>query len=168
MRGRRMTEFDYAVLLVVAVSVAVGLCRGLIREAFSLAGWILAFVVANSFGSEVAGMLKSAIHNDTARLVLAFILLFVVVLLLVGLAGMLLSNLFKIAGLGLADRGFGAIFGLARGVVVVFAIVMIAGFTTVPQQPAWRVALLAPPLETAVIAAKPWMPQDLAARIRFR
>ena len=163
-----MTEFDYAVLFVVAVSVAIGAWRGLIREAFSLAGWILAFVVANSFGGELADVLQSAIHNETARVIAAFVLLFVVVLLAVGLAGMLLSRLVRIAGLGLADRTFGAIFGLARAIVIVLALVMVAGFTTIPKQPWWRAALLSPPLETAVIAAKPWMPRDIAERVRYR
>jgi membrane protein required for colicin V production len=163
-----MTEFDYAVLLIIGVSVAIGAVRGLIREAFSLAGWILAFVVANAFGSEVASWLQGAIHNDTARVIAAFVLLFVLVLLAMGIAGMLLSRLFKFAGLGLADRALGAIFGLARGIVVVLAAVLVAGFTSLPKQPAWRAALLSQPLETAVIAAKPWMPSDLAERIRYK
>jgi membrane protein required for colicin V production len=163
-----MTEFDYAVLLVVGISVAIGAVRGLIREAFSLAGWVLAFVVANTFGNEMAGWLRGWIHNDSARLISAFVLLFVLVLLAMGIAGMLLSKLFRIAGLGLADRALGAIFGLARGIVVAVVAVMIAGFTTLPRQPEWRNALLSPPLETAVLAAKPWIPRDVAERIRYR
>jgi membrane protein required for colicin V production len=163
-----MTEFDYAVLLIVGVSVAIGAIRGLIREAFSLAGWIMAFVAANTFGNEMAGWLSGWIHNDSARLIAAFVLVFVLVLLAMGLAGMWLSKLFRIAGLGLADRALGAIFGLARGIVVAVAAVMIAGFTTLPRQPEWRNALLSPPLETAVVAAKPWMPRDVAERIRYR
>jgi len=163
-----MTEFDYAVLLIIGVSVAIGAVRGLIREAFSLAGWILAFVVANTFGDDVSGLLRGAIHNDTARLICAFVLLFVLVLLVTGLCGLLLSKLFRIAGLGLADRALGAIFGLARGIAVVLVAVLVAGFTALPRQPAWRAALLSPPLETAVLAARPWMPRDLAGRIRYK
>src|SRR5580658_1879328 len=114
-----MTEFDYAVVFVVAVSVAIGIWRGLIREAFSLAGWILAFVVANAFGSDMASMLRGTIHTESVRLIAAFVLLFVIVLLAMGIAGMLASKLFRVAGLGLADRFLGAIFGMARGIVVV-------------------------------------------------
>ncbi len=163
-----MTEFDYAVLLVVGVSVAVGAIRGLIREAFSLAGWVLAFVAANTWGDDVAVMLRSAIHNEQARVAAAYVVLFVLVLLLMGIAGMLLSRLFKFAGLGLADRGLGAIFGLARGIVVAMALVLAGGLTNLPREPMWRGAVLAPPLETAVIAAKPWLPRDIAERVRYR
>lgn len=163
-----MTEFDYAVLLVVGISVALGVVRGLIREAFSLAGWIAAFIVANTFAVEVAAWLGSVVHNDTARLVAAFLLLFLVVLLLTGLSGLLLSKLFRIAGFGIADRALGAVFGLVRGVVLALVAVMVVGFTAIPQQPFWRASLLAPPLETAVIAAKPWMPRGISDRIRYR
>jgi membrane protein required for colicin V production len=163
-----MTEFDYAVLLIVGISVAIGAWRGLVREAFSLAGWVLAFVAANAWGDEAAGMLRSAIHNEQARVVAAFVLVFIVVLLAMGIAGMLLSRLLQVAGLGLADRGLGAIFGLARGIVVVLVLVLLGGLTTLPKEPMWRNALLAPPLETAVIAGKPWMPRDIAERIRYK
>jgi membrane protein required for colicin V production len=37
-----------------------------------------------------------------------------------------------------------------------------------PQQAWWRQAWLAPPLETAVLASKPWLPAAVAKRIRYR
>jgi membrane protein required for colicin V production len=163
-----MTEFDYAVLLAVGISVALGAVRGLIREAFSLAGWVAAFIVANTFANEVAEWLRSAMHNEAARLVAAFVLLFVVVLLVTGLSGMLLSKLFRIAGFGFADRALGAVFGLARGVVIALVAVMVGGLTVIPQKPFWRASLLAPPLETVVIAVKPWMPHGISDRIHYR
>jgi len=39
--------------------------------------------------------------------------------------------------------------------------------TSLPRQVWWKEASLAAPLETAVLAAKPWLPADLAKRIRF-
>jgi membrane protein required for colicin V production len=40
--------------------------------------------------------------------------------------------------------------------------------TPLPKADWWRNAMLAQPLETAVIAAKPWLPPEAAKRIRFR
>ena len=45
-----MTWLDYAALGVVAVSVAWGIWRGLVREVISVAGWVLAFLAANVLG----------------------------------------------------------------------------------------------------------------------
>jgi membrane protein required for colicin V production len=45
---------------------------------------------------------------------------------------------------------------------------MVAGMTPLPKADWWRDSTLALPLETAVIAAKPWLPAEAAKRIRFR
>jgi membrane protein required for colicin V production len=42
-----------------------------------------------------------------------------------------------------------------------------AGLTAVPREPFWREAKLAPPLETAAIAVKPYLPAALADRVRY-
>jgi membrane protein required for colicin V production len=62
----------------------------------------------------------------------------------------------------------GALFGLARGVLLLLALVMLAGLTPLPRQSWWRQALFAPPLETAVVALKPWLPAALAQRLQYR
>jgi membrane protein required for colicin V production len=51
---------------------------------------------------------------------------------------------------------------------VVVVAVMVAGMTPLPKADWWQDAMLAPPLETAVLVAKPWLPADAAKRIRFR
>jgi membrane protein required for colicin V production len=45
--------------------------------------------------------------------------------------------------------------------------VFAAGMTTVPREPFWRQAALTAPLETAVIAAKPYLPPALAERLKY-
>ncbi|HDO34545.1 MAG TPA: CvpA family protein, partial [Chromatiales bacterium] len=44
-----MTWVDYAIVAVIALSAALGLVRGFLREALSLAAWIVAFWVALTF-----------------------------------------------------------------------------------------------------------------------
>lgn len=70
-------------------------------------------------------------------------------------------------GLSLSDRLLGMFFGLARGVLLVMILVAVGGMTAAPRQIWWKQATLALPLQTAVLAARPWMPDDLAKRIRF-
>ena len=71
-------------------------------------------------------------------------------------------------GVGLWDRLLGAMFGIARGALVVLVAVLVGGMTDLPKAPWWREAVLAPPLETVVIAMKAWLPADVAKRIRYR
>ena len=163
-----MTVFDYAVLTVIAASVLLGLWRGVMSELLALAAWIVAFLAARVFAAEVANGLAGQIPEPGLRLAAAYVVVFVGVLLVFAIARMLLSLLLKAVGLGLLDRLLGAAFGVLRGVLVVLAAVLVAGMTPLPKAVWWRDAMLAPPLETVIIAAKPWLPADAAKRIRYR
>ncbi|MDP2135197.1 MAG: CvpA family protein [Sulfuritalea sp.] len=163
-----MTAFDYAVLTIVAVSVLLGLWRGVVSELLALAAWIVAFFVARAEASAVASLLSEHIAEPGIRLAAAYGLVVVGVLLVFAMARIVIALMVKAVGLGLLDRMLGAGFGVLRGMLVVLAAVLVAGMTPLPKAEWWRNAILAPPLETVVIAAKPWMPQDAAKRIRFR
>lgn len=163
-----MTLFDYIVLGILALSAAVGMWRGLVSEVIALLAWVLALFAAWRYSAEAAGLLAGVIIEPAWRQVAGFALIFVAVLILAAVLRFLLRELLKAVGLGAADRLFGAFFGLARGVAIAFAIVLLGGLIGVAREPWWAKALFAPPLETAVIAAKPWLPDVVAARIRFR
>jgi membrane protein required for colicin V production len=72
------------------------------------------------------------------------------------------------AGLGVLDRFLGGVFGALQGIAILLALVVAGGLTSLPQQPWWRDAVSAPPLETAALASKPYLPPELAKRIRYR
>lgn len=162
-----MTAFDYCVLAILCISVVLSFVRGVVRELVSLAGWIVAFMVANAFAAQFAPMLPSFITGESLRMLLAFAALFLATLLVMGLTAMAASALTKTAGLGLADRFLGSVFGLVRGLLVVLSIVLAAGLTALPQEPFWRKAMLSGPLEMAVMMAIPLLPQDLSRHINF-
>ena len=163
-----MTAFDYAVLAVILVSVLLGLWRGVVSEILALVAWVAAVFVARAEGAAVANWLTPQIAEPGMRLAAAYVLVFVGVLLVFAIARMLISLMLKAVGLGLLDRLLGAGFGVLRGILVVLVAVLVAGMTPLPKSDWWRDAVLAPPLETVVIAAKPWLPADAAKRIRFR
>jgi len=162
-----MAVFDYVVIGIVALSLMLGMWRGVVTELIALAAWVLAFLTALEFGDMTGDLLFFKIADPAVRLLAGCVLLFVVVLVVMALLRIAVNNMVKALGLTLSDRLLGMFFGLARGVVVVIALVAAGGLTSAPQQPWWKQATLAPPLETAVLAAKPWLPDDLAKRIRF-
>ncbi|MCX7149177.1 MAG: CvpA family protein [Rhodocyclales bacterium] len=163
-----MTAFDYAVLTVIVASALLGFWRGVVSEILALAAWVVAFLVARAEASEVAVWLIGQIADPGMRQAAAYVLIFVGVLIVFAIARMLISLMLKAVGLGLLDRLLGAAFGVLRGILVVWVAVLVAGMTPLPKADWWRDAMLAPPLEIAVIAAKPWLPADAAKRIRFR
>jgi membrane protein required for colicin V production len=162
-----MTIFDYVVIGVVAVSLLMGLLRGVVGEMIALAAWLLAAWSASQFNGLVAQWLFQGIADSSLRTLAACVTIFVGVLVLMALVRMAVKSLIRALGLSLSDRLLGALFGLARGGLICMLLVALGGMTSAPQQPWWENSTLSAPLETAVMAAKTWLPEDLAKRIRF-
>lgn len=162
-----MTIFDYLVIFVLAASVVIGVMRGMVREILSLLSWVVAFVVANAYGAELAHLLPPVIPGEVLRVIVAFIALFLGVRILVGLFAMALGALIEAGGLSALDRLLGMVFGLGRGAVIVLAIVILCGMTSIPQQPFWRNATLSPLAESAAHSLKPFLPAALAQHVHF-
>jgi len=162
-----VTIFDYLLLFVLISSVIISTLRGLVKEILSLLGWIVAFIVANAYGAQVAPMLPAAIPGDAGRLIVAYIALFLGVRILMGLASMAIGALVTASGLSLADRGLGGVFGLARGIVIVLAVVILCGMTSIPQQAFWKNALFSPLAESGARTLKPFLPAALAQYVHY-
>ena len=78
-----------------------------------------------------------------------------------------LSSVIRKAGLGFVDRFLGAVFGVARGAVLITAFVLVAGLTTLPRLDWWQNAALAPPFAAAALSLKPWLPPEWAQRLDY-
>jgi membrane protein required for colicin V production len=129
---------DYAVLGIIAISILVGTLRGFVKEAFSLAVWAAAFFVAFQYSGALALQLESHIELPSARTALAFSGIFLLVLLVGGLVTFLIGKLVEKTGLSGTDRLLGGVFGGVRGLVLVLAVMLVAGLTPVPQDPWWK------------------------------
>ena len=124
-----MTAFDYAVLLVVGVSILLSVMRGFLREVMALLAWVVAFWVANLYTASLAPMLPQSIPTPELRLLAAFVAIFLATLLVMTLISITVSHFLKAIGVGPFDRALGAVFGFARGMVIV-----LVSFTGRPDQ----------------------------------
>lgn len=163
-----MTVFDYVFIAVLLISALIGMWRGLVSEVLALVAWGLGLFVAYRFSSRLAPMFSGVISEPAWRLVLAFAVLFLAVLLILAVLRFLIRGLLKAVGLGLTDRFFGALFGLLRGLAIALLVVVLGGLTGVAGEPWWRGAMFSRPLERVVLAGRPWMPEAIAKRISFR
>jgi len=163
-----MTVFDYVFLGLLAFSALIGMWRGLVSEVMAVLAWVAALFAAWRYNGEAAEVFTGMIVEPMWRQVAGGALVVVGVLVLAALLRYLLRELLRAAGLGATDRFFGALFGIARGLAVAFVVVLIGGLAGVSKEPWWRDALFSAPLESAVIAVKPWLPAEVADKIRFR
>lgn len=136
-----MHPADGVILALVAISILFGLFRGFVREAFAVAGWIAAYVVAQLFHAPLQVLLADVIATPSLRLAAAWGGLFLATLLLASLLGYMVRSLMESAGAGGLDRLAGGVFGLLRGLVLVLAaLILMAPFTG--KDPWWHEARL--------------------------
>jgi membrane protein required for colicin V production len=158
---------DYAILAVIAISILVGALRGFIKEVFSLLVWAAAFVIAYQFGGDVAALMEDTVRLPSVRTAMGFTGLFVAVLLLGGLLNYLLGRMVESTGLSGTDRLLGGVFGAARGLALVVATLLVAGFTPIPADPWWQESRTIERLMPLVEWAASWLPESLAQHLEF-
>jgi membrane protein required for colicin V production len=154
-----MVWVDYFIIAVVVLSVLLSLLRGFVREAISLAAWIAAFWVALTF-SDALSRWFTAIHSDALRVIVAFALLFVAVLIVGAVLNHFIGALVGKTGLSGTDRLIGAIFGFGRGVVVVAALVLVANWTQLPQTTTWKQSRFVPYIDPVAGWLRQVLPVD--------
>ncbi|SCZ63734.1 CvpA family protein [Thiohalomonas denitrificans] len=162
-----MNWADYSILAIIALSLLISLVRGFTKEALSLAGWLVAFWVALTFANNLEPLLQPYIEVPSVRLSVAFAVLFLVTLLLATLVNFMAVQLVRKTGLSGTDRFIGAFFGIARGVVVVLALVILAGLTALPEDPWWSASLLIPYFQETAIWVRYYLPDELANSIHY-
>lgn len=162
-----MTSFDYLVLAILVISAFLGLMRGLIKEILSLCAYLAAFLGAIWWGPRVSSWLDLYLENALLRTGLAYLAVFLIVLLIVGLLNMTLGTLIEKTGLTPADHGLGTLFGFLRGVVLVLTLVTLAGYTELPSESWWTEARLSGACVQAVQQIKQWLPPSLASWLPY-
>lgn len=136
---------DYILLGVVLLSAVVGLFRGFVKEAMSLAIWVVAIWCAWRFGGFVGGQLLPDFVADPVLKLWASRLIVLVSLLIVGgLASWLITYLLDKTGLTGTDRLLGMVFGMARGAVLAGLVVIGLQFTGFDKDPWWDQSKLIP------------------------
>lgn len=134
---------DWFILGVIAISTVLGAFRGFVREAFSLAAWVAALIVARVFSHAFATFLVPYIDTPSLRTGTAFVLLFVSTLVLCSVVAYLVQTVVKAAGLGWYDRMLGTVFGVLRGLIIVLVVLMVIA-PYVSRDTWWHKSRLAP------------------------
>lgn len=141
---------DYALLIVILISVIIGLARGFVREALSLASWIAAFWVALHFMQPIADYFQPHIQTSYIRSGIAFFILFAVTLIVASLLSFVVVQAVHKTGLSGADRALGTVFGLGRGALLVAMLLLIGSFSAFTQTQYWQTSILVPQFQPVV------------------
>ena len=160
-----MAALDWIFVALLLASMLMGAWRGLVYEFLSLAGWVVAFVVAQWLARDAAALLPIDEAQETVRYAAGFILVFIVTVFACGFLAWLGKKLVEAIGLRPVDRTLGAVFGVLRGVLILLVLVVMAGLTGLDQAPWWQEARSAVLLSDWVKELKPMLPQELGRHL---
>lgn len=128
-----MTFIDWTILAILIISSLISLKRGFVKEALSLATWILALIIARMFSAKLAFFLTDLILSPNWRLAAAFAILFATTLVVGAMINHLLSEVIRMTGLTGTDRVLGMVFGVLRGLIIVVVLLALARVILPPE-----------------------------------
>ncbi|ADO42339.1 CvpA family protein [Ketogulonicigenium vulgare Y25] len=120
------TIIDAVVAAVILLSALLAYSRGLVRETLAIGGWVVSAILAFMFAGQAAPIVRAIpvvgdLIADSCELSIigGAGLIFAVVLMITAIFTPLFSSLIHRSVLGGIDQGFGFLFGVLRGILLV-------------------------------------------------
>lgn len=158
---------DYVIVGVILVSAMIGLLRGLVKEAFSLGTWIVSIIIGIRFCQPVSVLFVDYIEVPSIRVAAAFVALLLLTLILGAMLSYLVVQIVDKTGLSGTDRFAGFLFGIARGMVVMAILVLLAGLTPLPQDPWWVESTLIGPFQDLSVWLRELIPDGVSGYFSY-
>jgi membrane protein required for colicin V production len=156
-----MTVVDIVIIVVISLSALFSVMRGFVKEAISLASWVVAIWLAVTFAPRLAELLPPGIESEAVRQAIGFGVIFILTLIVGAIVNKLTNQIVKKTGLSTADRLFGIAFGLLRGGLIIVVFVVIGGMTPLTDMDWWQSSVLLEWFEQAAIMVQEYLPEDL-------
>lgn len=162
-----MSAIDIVILAVLILPAVVGVIYGFLNILFSIIAWVLALAISLKFGEAFSPLLENYIDTPLVRDILAFIVLFIVSLMIFTALGYFIVKLLGRSGLTAMDRILGFLFGAALGCAIVVVAVFLAGFTSLPESDWWRESMIIEPFQRIALWAGQFLPDNVTEYHRY-
>ncbi len=156
-----MPIIDILIIVAVAISIIVGIFRGLVKEAISIGALFFAIWAALYFGPSVGNVSESWLSSEELQMWFGRILVFGVILALGGLLGWGISKLVRLSVLSGMDRFLGSLFGALRGILLVAVFIIGGQFAGFDNDEWWEKSRLISHFEVVAEWIKVMAPQGL-------
>lgn len=149
-----LNDFPINVVDAIIVTLLLGsgllaLSRGFVKEALSIAGWVLASFAALTWSPKVQPILQNYVEEPLIARAISFVVIFVVVLIFASYLSSAISRRVRQSEMGVLDHSLGFLFGILRGAfVIALAYLLLVQFIPATAHPEWlRTARVLPAVE---------------------
>jgi membrane protein required for colicin V production len=122
-----MNWVDWAIVVILLLSIVYGLTRGLLVQIATFAGGLLGLAIAKSNYQSVTDFLASFVPKTHTLTIIAYLLIVLLVWLLIGIGAQSIRTLLRLTVLGCLDRLGGALFGIVQGLLLIEVLVWLGG-----------------------------------------
>ena len=162
---------DFPINVVDAIILASLLCsgllalgRGFVKEALSIAGWVLAAFSALTWFPVVQPFVQMYVGQALIAGSISFVVIFVVVLTVASYISSAISRRVRHSEISVLDRSLGFLFGLLRGALVIaLGYLVVVQFIPATAHPEWlRMARALPAIEYSAHMLARLTPNDIS------
>ena len=125
MEALELNPADWFILVVLIASGIISFTRGFTKEFLSLFLWVAAFIAAISLEFLATPKINEFIGNEEISKIVSYIFVFIIFIFVGGIVIKFISKLIKWSGASGFDRFLGVLFGLIRGLIVLFVIFLL-------------------------------------------
>ncbi len=125
------TMIDAIVIVILVLSTIFAWSRGLVREALSLLGWIIALIVAGQFAYTLVPLIEgipavsSLVESCQIMTAMSFVIIFIIMIVIMALVTPFISDMIKNSRIGLFNAALGGFFGFLRGLIIVLMVFIV-------------------------------------------
>ena len=159
--GLAMHPFDWICLGILLASLLLGAWRGLLYEALSLGGWVLAYFAARWVAEPLGHVLPMGDASAEWRCAAGFVLVFIAVAFAGGMLAWAVRGAARALGMRPVDRLLGAVFGVLRGALLLLVLAAAIQLAGQGGEPWWRESASGPWLNQALAQLRPILPPAL-------
>ena len=116
---------DWFIIIVLTASGLISLARGFTKEFLSLFLWLIAFIAAVSLEYLATPKINEYIGNQEISKIVSYIVVFMICIVLGGFLIKFIVKVIKWSGASGFDKFLGVLFGLSRGLIVLFVIFLL-------------------------------------------
>ena len=161
-----MSIFDFFIIFIIGICFVYSFSKGMVREIFSLLGYLVGYVLAMDYYEEFATALQSMVSQEIMARISEFAIVFTVVKILVGLFIIFIVKvIFGLLGqlirksvegtlvISFLDRIVGGALGSLKGLVIVAIIMFPLGLFSGGYEKVTQGSIIAPYIEKIISLA---------------
>ena len=150
MTNVHLSNYDFIFGAIILVSIVFGIFRGGVAELLSMSTWFIALFVMRKYSNAIEKIIPQLISNGMLRSLLSYVIAFVAVAIVIMLVKLMFHRFIHSCGLGGLNYFIGALFGIARGLVISALIIVVVEMFAMDEKHSWQNSIISPLLVPTV------------------